>query len=949
MGDRVVNRRYEHIFMTSKNFQLLRARWPQLCGHAEFAEQYVHADPHTSIMKLRCFAEQLVGILYRELDLPCDRNDGFFDKLTSNVFLEVVDEGILQKLHAIRMLGNKAAHGKNVGPQDALSLLYDAYLIGQWLFKTYSGSFDTQYPTYTKPTPPSDHGDELHDKNEKLEKQLESVKAELDRLQVSEQEAQNEKIKLQKTLDGAKLKRFKDASSSAAASFDLSSGQARDQISLDDAFSEYTLTEDQIALVDNLRGFLSSKTDKVFLLKGYAGTGKTFITKGLTEYFRSIGRNFVLAAPTGKASKVIAEKTKCQASTIHKAIYSFKDIAEYRDDDLDGSETYKYYAQLAVNGHSADTVFIVDEASMVSDVYQEEEFFRFGSGYLLQDFLEFVNLDHNDHNKKVIFIGDDAQLPPVGMKFSPALDQDYLKKTYNNSSLTFELREVVRQKTDSGVISNSIKLRESLNNRVFNQLTLDFTYPDIEEVSYQNLIDRYLTSCDGEINGEAIILAHSNADVAAYNRRIREHFFPDETEITGGDKIMAVSNSYAYGIDIFNGDFGLVRNVLGKPERRTRTIRRKNSETGEVEEIDVLLTFRDVNIGFKDLDGIAHFFDAKIVENLLYSDHPALSSDESKALYLDFCIRNPELKRKSLEFKEALRADPYFNALRVKFGYAITCHKAQGSEWNNVFVKCKTHQSQLSSDYFRWLYTAITRTTKNLFLLEPPNLKIGSGIKAVTSPNAGLASDVSSMSPARNNLPNTASSQTEEQLFGIPPNAHFSIDILRRVRELLTNSEVQVQSVELKQYQDIYFFKRNEEIARIDIRYNGKQKITAITAPQQNDLSLNLVEQLSPLKGELIVLTTSGNEASLVFAEEFLNDFHQRLCPVVHEKGIIIQNVEQLDWSQRYTFDHSGERAVVDIFYNGKHRFTKCSPVKNACTSDTFSNIIMSIITEELS
>ena len=110
--------------MTSKNFQLLRARWPQLCGHAEFAEQYVHGDPHTSIMKLRCFAEQLVGILYRELDLPCDRNDGFFDKLTSNVFLEVVDEGILQKLHAIRMLGNKAAHGKNVGPQDALSLLF---------------------------------------------------------------------------------------------------------------------------------------------------------------------------------------------------------------------------------------------------------------------------------------------------------------------------------------------------------------------------------------------------------------------------------------------------------------------------------------------------------------------------------------------------------------------------------------------------------------------------------------------------------------------------------------------------------------------------------------------------------------------------------------------------------------------------------------------------------
>ncbi|XXK35304.1 AAA family ATPase [Rhodobacteraceae bacterium nBUS_22] len=598
--------------MTTNNFQLLQARWPQLYEYAKFAEKYVHGDPHTSIMKLRCFAEQLVGILFRELDLPYDRNDSFFDKLTSNVFLEVVDESILQKLHAIRMLGNKAAHGKNASPKDALSLLYDAYLIGQWLFKTYSGSFDELYPAFTEPTPPSGDGDKMHDKNEKLEKQLEAVKAELALLQGYEQEAHNEKFKLQKTLDEAKMKKFKDASSNAAASFDLSSGEAREHISLNDAFSQYTLTDDQIALVANLRNFLNSKTDKVFLLKGYAGTGKTFITKGLTEYFRSIGRNFVLAAPTGKASKVIAEKTKCKASTIHKAIYSFKDIAEYRDDDLEGSETYKYYAQLAVNGHSADTVFIVDEASMVSDVYQEEEFFRFGSGYLLQDFLEFVNLDHNDHNKKVIFIGDDAQLPPVGMKFSPALDQAYLNEKYNNSSLTFELREVVRQKTDSGVISNSIKLRESLKGRVFNQLTLDFTFPDIDEVSYQNLIDQYLTSCHGKINGEAIILAHSNADVAAYNRRIREHFFPNEPEITGGDKIMAVSNNYGYGIDIFNGDFGLVRNVLGKPEQRTRTIRRKNTETDKVEEIDVLLTFRDVNIGFKDLDGIAHFFEAKI-------------------------------------------------------------------------------------------------------------------------------------------------------------------------------------------------------------------------------------------------------------------------------------------------------------------------------------------------
>ena len=939
--------------MTSANFQLLKARWPQLCEYATFAELYVQSDPHTSIMKLRCFAEQLVGILYRELDLPCDKDDGFFDKLRSNVFLDVVDENVLQKLHAIRILGNKAAHGKHVSSEDALSLHFDAYQIGQWLFKTYSSSFDKQYPAYTKPHLAPDRSDVLLEKNQNLEKQVQLVKDELAQLQKSEQEAQSSNTELRKTLDDVKLRNFKEASSGAAASFDLSYGQARDQIKLEDAFSEYKLTEDQKTLVGNLRNFLNSNNDKMFLLRGYAGTGKTFITKGLTEYFRSIGRNFILAAPTGKASKVISEKTKCSASTIHKAIYSFKGITEYGNDGLVGSETFKYYAQLAVNGHSADTVFIVDEASMISDVYQEEEFFRFGSGYLLKDFLDFVNLDHNDHNKKVIFIGDDAQLPPVGMNFSPALDQSYLKKKYNNPSLTFELREVVRQKIDSGVISNSINLRESLNQGIFNQLTLDFSYPDIEKISYENLIESYLSACEGEINGEAIILAHSNADVAAYNRRIREHFFPGKPQIAAGDKIMAVSNSYAYGIDIFNGDFGLIRTVSDNPEQRTIIIRAKNSETEQVEEIHVPLTFRDVTVGFKDLDGTSHFFDVKIFENLLISDHPGLSSNENKALYLDFCIRNSNLKKNSLEFKEALRADPYFNALRVKFGYAITCHKAQGSEWNNVFVKCKTNQSQLSSDYFRWLYTAITRTTKNLFLLEPPNLKIGTGIKAITSPNLVFdqleASDNSSTPVEPKISSDNTGSTADYQLFGIPSNAHFSKEILRRVRSRLKSVDAQIQSVELKQYQDIYFFKREEEIARVDIRYNGKQKITGITIPQQTELSLSLMEQLNSLKGELILPNLSENGVSTDFGEAFLNDFHRRLCSVIKDRGVIIGNVEQLNWSQRYTFDYSGERAVVDIFFNGKKCFTKCSLVKNASTSDSFANTILGLITEELS
>ncbi|WP_083232690.1 ATP-dependent DNA helicase [Endozoicomonas atrinae] len=510
--------------MQSTNFQPLAASWPELYEHACFAEQYAYTDPHTAIVKLRCFAEVLVGNLYRDLELRCEEGDSFFEKLKSEAFQELVDRSILSKFHAIRILGNKAAHGSNVTSDDALALVKEAYLIGKWLYKTYSLDISGDYPEFEDPAHPDDNYKKLSTVNNFLAEQLNAAKAELQRLEASEKAAQQHAESLKKVLDNSRHVTFKNASAQAANSFDLESDNTRQLISIHDAFSQYTLNAGQAELVKKLEHFLSSKEDKVFLLRGYAGTGKTFITKGLTEYFRTIGRNYVLAAPTGKASKVIANKTQSPAYTLHKTIYCFKDIKEYREDDLEGSETYKLYAQLAVNEMSADTVFIIDEASMVSDVYSENEFFRCGSGHLLRDFLKYVNLDHNDHQKKVIFIGDDAQLPPVGMNFSPALDNGYLFREHNLRSTGFELKEVVRQKSDSGVMRNSIQLRESLGNGSFGQLVLDLNYPDLHKVEHNDLLSQYLKSCQGKINGESIVIAHSNSDVAAYNKHIQQTY-----------------------------------------------------------------------------------------------------------------------------------------------------------------------------------------------------------------------------------------------------------------------------------------------------------------------------------------------------------------------------------------------------------------------------------------
>lgn len=358
-------------------------------------------------------------------------------------------------------------------------------------------------------------------------------------------------------------------------------------ITLTDFFKRYDLTQSQIELVEKLELFLKSD-NKVFLLRGYAGTGKTFITKGLTEYLAYIKRSYILAAPTGKAAKVIAKKTNSRAYTIHKTIYTTKDIVEYQD-ILD--KTFKFYYSLAVNENPSDTLYIVDEASMISDIYSEMEFIRFGSGYLLKDFMHYINLDCSDHRKKVVFIGDNAQLLPVGMNFSPALDKKYILENFGFDIEEFELKDVVRQKDDSGILKNTLPIRKSLQKKVFNQLDIDTNFEDIEHIEHENFAQKYIDITNKKIDHQTMVIAYSNASVKEYNDRIRQILFPgSEHEIRVGDKIMSLMNNANYEIFISNGDFGIIEDILSETE--TRHIVTKNRT------IDVKINFKDVVILF---------------------------------------------------------------------------------------------------------------------------------------------------------------------------------------------------------------------------------------------------------------------------------------------------------------------------------------------------------------
>ncbi|PVZ65652.1 ATP-dependent DNA helicase [Pelagibaculum spongiae] len=961
--------------MNISNFDFLKPDQPTLAELGFSAEQYAYSDPQSAIVKLRNFAEQYVGFIYRELTLPVDEVSNLFERINHDAFKAAVEPDIVDKLHLIRMRGNKAAHHGGVSINDALVVTKEAYLLAAWLYLTFYQGEAEQIPAYHPPEPVTPLDQQLKQDKQRLQQNLtqqsadlENAKAELEAAQNQQKAAQQQLADMRLEVDQIKVEAVQQASRTAVSNFDFQPEETRKHICMADVYGEYQLTDGQAELVKELDHFLTNKEHSVFLLKGYAGTGKTFITKGLTEYFRAIGRNYVLAAPTGKAAKVISAKTGCEAYTIHKTIYSMKDIVEYSDDGLSGSETFKFYAELAVNERSVDTVYIIDEASMISDIYNEHEFFRFGSGFLLGDFLKYVNLDHNDHRKKVIFIGDNAQLPPVGMNQSPALDASHLGKQYNLTPASYELTEVVRQKADSGVMKNASKLRTSLQNSRFNEIDIDVTAANITRLEHQELVPAYMQSCGGRVSNKSVVIAASNADVAAYNKAIREVLFPGQSAIVTGDKIMAVNNNNSYGFTITNGSFGQVIQLLGGTETRTITIKRRNQETTEVEQIVVPLNFRKVVVRFWDMEGEVRVFEAHVFENLLYSNAPTLSSDENKALYLDFCMRHPQLKRGSKEFRDALKSDPYFTALRLKFGYAITCHKAQGSEWEHVFIKCRTHHKQLSADYFRWLYTAMTRTSSQLYLLEPPRIKLGSGIKVVgnpgttgiqaPAPTAATAvqaapievSSAPSSSVLSSSVPPPASTANASlENFGLHSGSGFLLSIYDEVTRCIDGSGIAVHNIDHNQYQEAYVFCLGADTARINIAYNGKQKISSIQPVQVGAFSSWLLEKLALLKGRVFSDPVAPVQAENVsFGEAFLDEFHQRFAKALSVQGVSILQATPQQYSLRYHLGRDNDVVNLLIYYNSKQVFTKCNPIYNQCSSPDLTNEVISVFQEGL-
>jgi exodeoxyribonuclease-5 len=434
------------------------------------------------------------------------------------------------------------------------------------------------------------------------------------------------------------------------------------------------------------RFLLSGQERDCLLLKGYAGTGKTTLISALVKVLPKMQFKSVLLAPTGRAAKVMSNYSGKKASTIHKRIYRKK---QAMSPDM--------YFSLAQNV-SEDTIFIVDEASMIADESADYT----GSG-LLEDLINYV---YNDKRCKLILVGDTAQLPPVGVAESPALDVEYLRVSYGLNLFNIELTEVVRQEKNSGILHHATRIRESLalEHQGIPKLSTK-GFKDIYHMTGERLVEGLSYAYDKYGMENTLVICRSNKNANAYNQNIRNRILYREEELSGGDYIMVVRNNYFWldeqekaGNFIANGDVAKIRKV-------------KNiSEMHGFRFADVVLEFID----YPDEGPL----DCKVLLDTLYAESPSLSAADGKRLFEAVSADYAHINNKRLRLLE-MKKDPFYNALQIKFAYAVTCHKAQGGQWDAVFIdQGYLTEEMVNTEFLRWLYTAITRSTQELFLVN---------------------------------------------------------------------------------------------------------------------------------------------------------------------------------------------------------------------------------------
>lgn len=450
------------------------------------------------------------------------------------------------------------------------------------------------------------------------------------------------------------------------------------------AHFSFVPTDNQKSAFRELAKFITSETE-VFIMNGYAGTGKTTLVRALIETLQSLETPYALLAPTGRSAKVLSNYTKGTALTIHKKIYRQRSVT-------DGVQKF------GMNFNAAQhTIYIVDEASMLSDTTGENALF--GSGSVLNDLFRFV---FNEHSCKLILIGDTAQLPPIGVVESPALDADYIERNFLKKTATVTLTQIIRQAEDSGILTDATNIRNHIENEDITIPKLK-TFDDVEQIDGSMLLDALESSHNKVGIQDTIVITRTNKLANRYNAGIRNRILWKDSTVSKGDYIMIVKNNYFWTEG--NKEISFIA----------------NGDIAEIVSIDKYenmygFDFADVTLKFPDYQDLE--LSVKVMLNTLSSESASLTFEENNKLYSEVCADYADIKNKRKLYEE-VKKNPYYNALQIKFAYAITCHKAQGGQWKHVYIDHGYFTDEmLNKEFLCWLYTAFTRASEKIYLVN---------------------------------------------------------------------------------------------------------------------------------------------------------------------------------------------------------------------------------------
>lgn len=572
-----------------------------------------------------------------------------------------------------------------------------------------------------------------------------------------------------------------------------------------DEFVGYHLTSSQQKLVAEIEEFLHNDLEHVFILKGYTGTGKELILRGVVTYLNKIGRSLSLSAPTAKAGfwldKIVGNYKTRIHSTIHSMIYRFDQKKEaLNNNPLNKS---RCVFRLRTNEDSLDHVYLISESSILSDVKPNGEYLQYGSGKLLQDLMEYIHPNKKLCSRKVIFIGDDTQLPPVTLKASPALTEKYFKDLYGEefSVRVFQLTDVVVSQLKNLIVKNAIQIRQELERNRYTRLTLESDTSTMIPLEEEDLVAKYLDAFKNAKDDKPIILVSKNEFSKRYNSLIRKSLFSDKITVQPGDWIMFTENRMIDHYRVFNGGFAKILKVMHCEQT---SVKSKDGTRN--------LRLRHVELEFINEQGEKVLAECPLLEDIL----DASGSIKPNEDWIEYLIDNPI----------------YNDAIYAQYGYSTTVHKAQGTTWSTAFLDTKFYQNRKTRLAFTWLYTGITRARERLYFLNWSD--IGPNLAGrIPSLSQRDSVEIEELLPSQDGL--VEKEETKNSSDNMLPQVEYPAEyqeflqnLTQEIATALSELDITIKKIEHKYYRVRYTFTRSNSVATVDAVYNKKKEISSI-------------------------------------------------------------------------------------------------------------------------